>query len=518
MSPNPVTPTSDAVLTVAEAAAFLRVSTKTMREMARERRLPCQKVGREWRFLRSALEAWVSGGGPARAPEPPPGNSAVSEPATQYALPLGGFSDTAFTDNRTRLLHRWVPWIAGFSGSFVEDVIVACSPNGRPLHILDPFAGVGTTLVEAIQRGHSATGFEINPYAALASRIKCQAATFALDELDWTIDRLDEFAEEEAWRATPPASVPPPGFRSRVPFFSESIEPQVLACMDFIEQGPTEWVRDLLRLALGSVMVGFSNYSYEPSLGTRAGAGKPNIDHADVFAVVRGKLAEIRDDVAAFQDHLSRLRRVPAATVHPCSFMANGSRVKSGTVDLVITSPPYLNNYHYLRNTRPQLYWLHLVRDISDVKAIERESFGQFWQTVRSGPEIPLAPRLPELEEQLSQLRKRNVERGTYGGPGWANYAATYFNDCQRFCLTLRPLMRPGGRLMVVIGNSILQGIEFRTDRLFADIAAMEGFDVVRIHEVRSKRTGNSVVNSAVRVGTVARPMRLYETAVELKC
>ena len=67
----------------------------------------------------------------------------MSEPAVQYALPLGGFSDTAFTDNRTRLLHRWVPWIAGFSGSFVEDVIVDSSPNGRALHILDPFAGVG---------------------------------------------------------------------------------------------------------------------------------------------------------------------------------------------------------------------------------------------------------------------------------------------------------------------------------------------------------------------------------------
>ena len=512
---NRTDPRAD-VLTLAEAAAFLRVSTKTLREMARDRRLPCQKVGREWRFLRSALEGWVAGGRPARA-KPQPADSAVSEPAVQYALPLGGFSDTAFTDNRTRLLHRWVPWIAGFSGSFVEDVIVDSSPNGRALHILDPFAGVGTTLVEAIQRGHSATGFEINPYAALASRIKCRATTFDLGELDWTIDRLDGFAEEEAWRTTPPASVPPPGFRSRVPFFSESIEPQVLACMDFIAQEPAEWIRDVLRLALGSVMVGFSNYSYEPSLGTRAGAGKPNIDHADVFAVVRDKLAEMRHDVAAFQHHLSRQGQVPVATVHPFSFMANGSHVEAGTVDLVITSPPYLNNYHYIRNTRPQLYWLHLVHDISDVKAIERESFGQFWQTVRAGPEIPLAPKLPELEAQLSQLRGENVERGTYGGPGWANYAATYFNDCQRFCRVLSPLMRPGGRLMVVIGNSILQGIEFKTDRLFADIAALEGFDVVGIHEVRSKRTGNSVVNSAVRVGTVARPTRLYETAVELR-
>lgn len=46
-----------------EAAAFIRVSEKTLGEMARTRRIPSQKVGREWRFLRSALEAWLVGAG-----------------------------------------------------------------------------------------------------------------------------------------------------------------------------------------------------------------------------------------------------------------------------------------------------------------------------------------------------------------------------------------------------------------------------------------------------------------------
>ena len=70
---------------------------------------------------------------------------------------------------------------------------------------------------------------------------------------------------------------------------------------------------------------------------------------------------------------------------------------------------------------------------------------------------------------------------------------------------------------MVVIGNNILQGIEFQTDRLFAEIAEQEGFEIVDLHEVRKKRTGNSIVNSSVRVGTVKQRTRLYETAVELR-
>ena len=74
--------------------------------------------------------------------------------------------------------------------------------------------------------------------------------------------------------------------------------------------------------------------------------------------------------------------------------------------------------------------------------------------------------------------------------------------------------MRPSGTVIVVIGNNILQGIEFQTDKLFAEIAEQEGFEIVALHEVRKKRTGNSIVNSSVRRGTVKQRTRLYETAL----
>ena len=454
------------ILTLAEAAQYIRVSAKTMRQLARDGRVPGRKVGREWRFLRSALEGWLSNSvSPTPAPERDPRPSEVAEPDGQYGLSLGGFSDTAFSDNHKKRMHRWVPWIAGFSGSFVMDVIQDAAPNGRRLNILDPFAGVGTTLVEAVWNGHCATGFEINPYAALACKLKSRAATYDLAKLASAMDRFDDHADEGAERDPDPRSVAPPLFKSRVPFFSPSIERQVLACMDFIRDEEAEWVRALFRLALGSVMVGFSNYSYEPSLGTRAGAGKPNIDHADVFGIVRGKIKDIHQDIAAFQRVVSGFDHRPEATVHTHSYLGNGDRVPAGSVDLVITSPPYLNNYHYIRNTRPQLYWLGLVDDPKEVKKIERASFGQFWQTVRAGAEVPLEQQVDGLAERLDTLRGRNADRGAYGGPGWANYAATYFNDCGRFCRVTRPLMRAAGRLFVVIGNSILQGVEFKTDR-----------------------------------------------------
>ena len=67
----------------------------------------------------------------------------------------GGFADSAFADNKQRPIHRWVPWIAGFSSEFVRDAFKHYLPNKRKegAVVLDPFCGVGTTLIEALRSG-----------------------------------------------------------------------------------------------------------------------------------------------------------------------------------------------------------------------------------------------------------------------------------------------------------------------------------------------------------------------------
>ncbi len=91
------------------------------------------------------------------------------------------FGDPAFASNKTLPLHRWVPWIAGFSSDFVRDALTRYL-DGRGT-VLDPFSGVGTTLVEAFLLGHDVIGFEVNPYPALACRIKLYAYRIAVEEL-----------------------------------------------------------------------------------------------------------------------------------------------------------------------------------------------------------------------------------------------------------------------------------------------------------------------------------------------
>jgi excisionase family DNA binding protein len=50
---------ADRVLTVDELATYLKVSQSTLYKLLAEGKVPGQKVGRHWRFSRSAIDAWL---------------------------------------------------------------------------------------------------------------------------------------------------------------------------------------------------------------------------------------------------------------------------------------------------------------------------------------------------------------------------------------------------------------------------------------------------------------------------
>jgi excisionase family DNA binding protein len=57
------------VLTIDEAAQYLRISKSSLYKLAQERKIPCQKVGRHWRFSRIALGAWLGESPPKSQPD-----------------------------------------------------------------------------------------------------------------------------------------------------------------------------------------------------------------------------------------------------------------------------------------------------------------------------------------------------------------------------------------------------------------------------------------------------------------
>jgi hypothetical protein len=444
--------------------------------------------------------------------------------------------DAAAAENKSLPVHRWVPWIAGFSAQFVEDAIDAYLPQrsrGKQL-VLDPFSGVGTTLVEAAKSGCHTTGYEINAFAALACEAKLDCidiepprfesaiGSFRGSMTDFESEVDSRFASEgedglssvlDTLRLAGPATA----YKSRIPFFSPPVEAKFLFALARTSTVP-RGLRPLFQIALGATMVSISNYSYEPSLSSRPGAGKALVANASVGMTVCQRLGEMLDDIQWVQSAFGEKWKASNRIVHADSYMR--SNLTASSVSLVVTSPPYMNNYHYVRNTRPQLHWLGLVQGSQELRDYEQDSFGKFWQTVRQSEAVNLDCDLPRLAESIELLRASSPERGVYGGRGWANYVATYFNDCDRFLKLTKRHVKRGGRAIVVVGNSIIQGIEFKVDELLAELAERNRLVAEDIRIVRTKRVGNSIIDSSVRNGSEnghQHKTQLYDAAVVLR-
>jgi excisionase family DNA binding protein len=54
--------TLPAVMTITEVAAYLRIPRASVYKLAQRGKIPCQKVGRHWRFRREAVAQWLDNG------------------------------------------------------------------------------------------------------------------------------------------------------------------------------------------------------------------------------------------------------------------------------------------------------------------------------------------------------------------------------------------------------------------------------------------------------------------------
>jgi hypothetical protein len=362
--------------------------------------------------------------------------------------------------------------------------------------------------------GYDSIGFEINPYPAMVAEAKIRSLNVNINELDRLISLVDK--NRKMWAiSSPPAGFSPPPLKTKIPFFSPSIEKQVLNALIFINSVENEDLALLAKSAFGAILVKVSNYTYEPSLGTRPGAGKELIEKANFGKLFIDKLNEIRNDIYVVKAGIEETR-IGNGKIVNTNFFKIDKNLYTSIGDIAITSPPYLNNYHYIRNTRPHLYWLSFISKPQEQKEYEEGNFGKFWQNVRGLDPIQLNFRESNLEGIITELRSRPDSNGIYGAAGWANYVVSYFNDIERYLSIISDLLKPSGISVTVIGNSFIQGINIPVDEIMSKIALDNGFELVDSITVREKRTGSSIIRSNIRTAAPLKAI-LYEKAVILR-
>jgi DNA methylase len=94
---------------------------------------------------------------------------------------------------RTKHVHRLHPYLGKFIPQLVEVLLERHVPKGG--RVLDPFAGSGTTLVQALESGYDATGVDIAGFNALLTRVKTRP--YNLDalrrDLLWAHEQAEAF-------------------------------------------------------------------------------------------------------------------------------------------------------------------------------------------------------------------------------------------------------------------------------------------------------------------------------------
>jgi hypothetical protein len=93
---------------------------------------------------------------------------------------------------RTKHVHRLHPYLGKFIPQLVETLLDRYLARGK--HVLDPFAGSGTTLVQALESGYDATGVDVSAFNCLLVRVKtADYNPFVLErELRDVVARLGE--------------------------------------------------------------------------------------------------------------------------------------------------------------------------------------------------------------------------------------------------------------------------------------------------------------------------------------
>jgi len=138
------------------------------------------------------------------------------------------------------------------------------------------------------------------------------------------------------------------------------------------------------------------------------------------------------------------------------------SLLPSNSVDIVITSPPYLNAIDYLRGHRLSLVWLGY--DVSAIRTLRSQTIG----AERRGDASLSQSTMERLLRKAGAAENLPVRE--------LGMVRRYAQDAHAFLRELARVTKRGGRVLLVVGNSRLKGVPVWNAEINVAAAEMAGF------------------------------------------
>ncbi len=389
-----------------------------------------------------------------------------------------------FTDNMKLPVHRWFRYSAGFSAEWVIQEIQQQQQAHSSFRVLDPFAGSGTTLLAADSLAIESLGFESHPFVYDIAQAKL-SWNIDPEEFYTTANTFVNYAETHSQRTS----------RADQPLLSKCYTSDALSKLDtlrnlYVEksvEGSHVW--QVIWLIITSILrpcstAGTAQWQYILP-------NKRKAKVVDPFIAFRGRIEETVLDLYFAQNHTWQKgshivltdARNPSYTTHE-------------QFDLVITSPPYPNNYDYADATRLEMtFWgqisgwkdlqstvrTYLVRSCSQHSAADKLHLDEVLS------ETVLTPIKRDLSEACQQLADIRLTKG--GKKTYHTMAAAYFRDLAYVFKVLRGLCREGALLCFVIGDSAPYGIYLSVDTWLGELAISQGFQSFSFEKLRDRNT-----------------------------
>ena len=353
------------------------------------------------------------------------------------------------------------PFPARMAPGLALDVIKG---NRAPLRILDPMSGSGTVVAVAHSRGHHAIGFDLDPLAVLISRVWTnpfnvrgfqdagicilQSARCVYNSLQ-TRDAYPKDSDSET--------------RQFIRFwFDRCARRQLASLAKAINKIDDISIRDALWCAFSRLII---TKRAGASLAMDVSHSRPHRKYTQAPVKPFDKFQSAVNLVA--KNCIDSCEEVcgPAAQVYNGD--ARHLKLPDKSVDVVITSPPYLNAIDYLRSSKLSLVWMGF--SIGEIRRLRSISIGTD-RGMRASEDEQIQSILADLELQPKLQRRQEA------------MLVKYIHDIRRVVTETSRVLVKNGRAVFVIGENTVRGTLIRNARIVERVANNVGLTSTEIY------------------------------------
>ena len=334
--------------------------------------------------------------------------------------------------------------------------------------------GSGTTIVSSLSRGHYASGTDVNAIACLMSRVKARpidpvTLEAHTESLYSRIACLD-IREDRSARHQTVALIPERHLERIDYWFHPDTKILLGKLLRQINAEENLALREFFLVAFSHILKNCSIWMQGSTKPTRA----KNKRISPPIKTLRRHLRKmLRGNEAFWNSVPMEVREAPDSFLNLRRGDSRHQPVEDNTVDLVVSSSPYVTSYEYADLHQLSTIWLDLSDDLNGYK---QEFIGTARKQYAS-------------TDLASALGLETVSRMSEISPSVSRQIEAFFADMQSVFEEIQRILKPGSRCCFVIGNTKLRGVPILNAEIFAELMTSASIPVERVikREIPSK-------------------------------